>query len=373
MNSAKKKQLPHLRNAIKAAPRPTTIANDVRQESAVSMPSIIGKWKYVETRADLTQAKRINMGRKGGIIEFMADGRKLESGCSPSRSFGPVMYRLTTHKKLLYLDTFYANGTELRKGICKFEADRLIICSTTSISGPAKRPLKFGGFTETEKDPLRHVDIYERLTKKPPVDHPQNTAGVKLPLVRLCKPDKLLAYLRKGATTPQGGREKGIPSPWIKLAELEVRSGSLWAGDPLCLNEEDGALIKVASGLYVLEAQGMDIDGYRVVARLRVYPHSISPDLLKTGPVIGATGTDSASITICDLRAIIPALDGREVPFQGALEKQLRGHAGIITVKLGQSVDLLIVQSGFGDGTGPVHCLRAGARRVGMELVIVQS
>ena len=131
----------------------------------MSTSPILGKWKLIETRSDLDNPKPLQYGGKGEIVEFTADGRRRVQGERPSRgkAFGEVLYRLNTKKNPPHIDTFYASGEALRTGIYRLEEDRLIICTT--VTGMRGRPEKFGGFTKAEKDLLRSVDIYERVTE----------------------------------------------------------------------------------------------------------------------------------------------------------------------------------------------------------------
>jgi hypothetical protein len=116
----------------------------------------------------------------------------------------------------------------------------------------------------------------------------------------------------------------------------------------------------------------MDFEGFRIVGRLRVYPKTLRADRLTTGRGVGEAGTDSAAIAVCDLRGLLSAIAGQEHPFQRELEKQLRGQCGLLTSKVAPGVALPFVQSGFGDGTGPVYALQAEGRRVGIELTFVE-
>jgi uncharacterized protein (TIGR03067 family) len=332
-----------------------------------SSANILGQWQLVATRNDLDNPKPIRKERRGEIIEFTADGRMRRRGERESRSkaYGAVLYRLDPRKNPAHFDTRYASGEALRTGIYRLEGDRLIICWTTADFGKG-RPGKFGGFTPAEEDRLRSVDIYERVrkgTSKPPA---AARLGVRLPAARLLEAGRLLAYLRKGSKRPPRHLGAGREAEWIPVAELEVVSGSLWAGDPLCMNAEDGCLVKLPAGKYVLAAQGMDFAGFRIVGRLRVYPQALHADRLKTGRALGEAGTDSAAITVCDLRGLLPAIAGHEEPFQRELH--LRGECGLLTSRVVPGVALPWVQSGFGDGKGPVLALLSAGRRVGIQL-----
>ena len=333
-----------------------------------SSSAIVGKWKLVESRNDLDDPKSAQKGGRGEIIEFTADGRMRRPGERESRSkaYGAVLYRLNPKKSPPHFDTRYASGEALRTGIYRLEGDRLIICWTQADFGKG-RPSKFGGFTKAEKDLARHVDIYERVTKGARKPTTTKFAG-KLPAGRLLEAGRLLAYLRKSRKQPPRNLGTGVESEWIPVADVEVISGSLWAGDPLCMNEEDGCLTRLPKGHYVMAAQGLDFAGFRMVGRLRVYPKGLRADRLKTGRAIGEAGTDSAAITVCDLRGLLPAIAGQEVPFQRELEKQVRAECALLTSKRAPGIALPYVQSGFGDGTGPVYALESKGRRVGIEL-----
>jgi uncharacterized protein (TIGR03067 family) len=339
-----------------------------------SSSTILGKWKLVETRADLNSPKPVKNGGQGEIIEFIADGQMRRPGARESRSkaYGSVLYRVDPEKDPAHFDTLYASGMALRTGIYRLVGDRLIICSTTSVIGPARRPVKFGGFTKAEEDRLRSIDIYERVTTGPSKKAEAAKPAIKALSARLREAERLLTYLRQSSKTPPQNPGVGLPAEWIPVAEFEVVSSSVWAGDPLCMNEEDGCLVELPAGTYILAAQGMDFDGFRVVGRVRVYPKTLRPGRLKTGRAIGKTGTDSAAITVCDLRGLLPVIAGQESLFQRALEKQLRGRCGLLTSKLAPGVALPFLQSGFGDGTGPVYALQANGRRVGLELAFVE-
>jgi hypothetical protein len=81
------------------------------------------------------------------------------------------------------------------------------------------------------------------------------------------------------------------------------------------MNEEDGCLLKLPAGKYVVAAQGKDFNGFCVVGRLRVYPKVLRADRLKTVRAIGETGTDSAAITVCDLRGLCRVIAGQKSSF----------------------------------------------------------
>src|SRR5713226_8482343 len=106
----------------------------------------------------------------------------------------------------------------------------------------------------------------------------------------------LKAYLSKKSKAPRGKTKD-----WLPFCTLDVTTGALWAGDPHLANAEDGYAVKVPRGKYVVEGIGLRFGRDRVVSRLRVRLES-APNA-KVGKEVGDTGTDSAMIGVCDIRA----------------------------------------------------------------------
>src|SRR4051812_32093824 len=107
---------------------------------------------------------------------------------------------------------------------------------------------------------------------------------------------KLKDYLSGKGKSP-----KGKPTDWLPFCTLDVTTGSLWAGDPYIVYAYDGCVVKVPRGKYVVEGIGIAFRRTRLVARLRVRLESaVNP---KVGKEVGKTGTDSAMIAVCNIKA----------------------------------------------------------------------
>ena len=80
----------------------------------------------------------------------------------------------------------------------------------------------------------------------------------------------------------------------------------LRAGDPHLANADDGCVVKVPRGKYVVEGIGLAWGRDRIVSRLRVRLEGAKN--LKPGKEVGDTGTDSAMIGVCDSKAFDKAI-----------------------------------------------------------------
>ncbi len=159
---------------------------------------------------------------------------------------------------------------------------------------------------------------------------------------------------------------KGVTKAWLDFCTLDVTTGSLWAGDPYVANADDGCVVKVPRGRYAVEAIGLSCGRDRVVSRLRVRLESVKNP--KVGKEVGETGTDSAMIGVCDIKAFDKACgpdSGDQV--QAAIEAQTDDGFGIITLKQFPGAVMPFVPTGS-DGTGPVLALTSRGKCIGMEL-----
>ena len=168
-------------------------------------------------------------------------------------------------------------------------------------------------------------------------------------------------YLSQKGKTPKAKTE------WLPFCELEVKTGKLWAGDPNLPNADDGCVVKVPKGTYVVEAIGMPFDRDRIVSRLRVRLKSARN--LKTGKELGDAGTDSAMIGVCEIDAFEAAYktEGGADKVQAAIDA-LEGEAfGILQVPEFPNTRMPFIPMGS-DGNGPVLAVMSDGKRVGIEL-----
>ena len=164
----------------------------------------------------------------------------------------------------------------------------------------------------------------------------------------------------------KGKAPKGKTKDWLPFCTLDVTTGTLWAGDPHLANADDGCVVEVPRGKYVVEGIGMTFNRNRVVSKLRVRLENVENPVV--GGEVGDTGTDSAMIGICDIKAFDKAIgldSGEEV--QEAIESQTGYGFGIITIKKFPGAVMPFVPTGS-DGNGPVFALVSGGKCVGVEL-----
>jgi hypothetical protein len=164
----------------------------------------------------------------------------------------------------------------------------------------------------------------------------------------------------------KGKLQKGKTTQWLPFCTLPVTTGALWAGDPNLANAEDGCVAKVPCGEYRIEGVGILLGRRRVVSSLRVRLQTAAAP--KVGKEIGTTGTDSAMIGVCDIRAFDAAVRFvGEDAFQEALHTQIENGLGIIKIKRQPGAVMPCVPTGS-DGTGPVFALMSAGRRAGIQL-----
>ena len=169
---------------------------------------------------------------------------------------------------------------------------------------------------------------------------------------------ELGAFLSGKTPLPPGER-----TGWLELCTIDAHSGSLWIGDPLLANAEDGCVVRVPNGVYCIEGIGWLFEGLRAVQSVRARLKSALQ--VEVGSPIGETGTDSAMIGICDLVEFDKACgDSDEV--QEELEEKTQSGFGRITIKKHRKAVMVFVPSG-GDGCGPVLQLIDAGTCVGFQ------
>jgi hypothetical protein len=190
-------------------------------------------------------------------------------------------------------------------------------------------------------------------------------------------PVKELAKLLEHDEWPQPGTAYRAVG-WFDVAELQLSSGALWIGDPgfswAELAGGDGNRVTLAPGGYVVRAFVTAFGDGNFVARLRVCAFgSLDPML---GRELAQAGTDCAAIGVCDAEEMLAAYRAQFGDDLNAgarfLEKFDFQRAGVLRLTGESGPALVYVQSGFGDGIGPVLELLDGVRRVGVELPFIE-
>jgi hypothetical protein len=183
---------------------------------------------------------------------------------------------------------------------------------------------------------------------------------------------KLADYLKKGRRDFPPRGTVGVETDWLDVgASVEVTTGALWAGDPYVCNAEDGCVVKVPAGTYVLQAKGMEFAGRRRVSRLRVVREGV--DNAAPGKRVGETLTDVGLMAVCDIGALDEAVGGDYDAFQEGITAHDFKDWGVVRFTVKKPITIAYVASGFGDCDAPVWELRAKGRRgrVGMELEFI--
>jgi hypothetical protein len=171
------------------------------------------------------------------------------------------------------------------------------------------------------------------------------------------------------------GRDLG----WFDVAQLDLKSGTLWVGDPAFSWAElaggDGNRITLEPGRYLVSAFVMAFGGGNFIARLRVCCVGTSEPRL--GGELAQAVTDSAAVGVCDAEQMLVAYRAEFGDDRNAgalfLENFDFQRAGLLRVAKETGPALVYVQSGFGDGGGPVLELLEDDRRVGVELPFIET
>jgi len=176
-------------------------------------------------------------------------------------------------------------------------------------------------------------------------------------------------YFKKSKGSWPKKNVAGVESEWMKLGTIEIPTGSLWAGDPWVANAEDGVVVRVPKGRYMMEAKGMDFKGHRRVSRIRVYREGVkSPTTSKSGK---ETWTDVGMIGVCDIRALQRAVSEKFVDeYMNDIQEVTDGAiANCVPMEYGgKSFQMAAISSGLGDGSFPVYPLKYRGKTIGMEI-----
>ena len=194
----------------------------------------------------------------------------------------------------------------------------------------------------------------------------KRAAASRLPELNKTFAKKVQAIVAKSGLSLELELPKKAMLDWHPFHTLTVKTGRLWVGDPRLPNPEDGCMLKVPSGKYVVECDGLP-PRCKAVSKLRVRLATATAP--KRGQKVGEAGTDSATIGVCEIATFEAACKkkGGAEQVRKAIESQADNGFGVLTVPEFPEVIMPFVPTGS-DGNGPVFALMSSGKRVGIEL-----
>jgi hypothetical protein len=158
-------------------------------------------------------------------------------------------------------------------------------------------------------------------------------------------------------------------SSWLSFCRLDISTGRLAIGDAQFAMIPD-MLVKLPVGRYSVEVKIIEVNGQRIVSRLRLIRAGTRG---KLGRLLGETATDTAQTGVCDYDHFARVWVDFETSFEpigealhaAAMAGDLCGIA-ILDAHLGAVMPF--VTSGFGDGIYPVFKVIAGSKPIGVEI-----
>lgn len=161
----------------------------------------------------------------------------------------------------------------------------------------------------------------------------------------------------------------GVPGPWLDLCTLHLPHGRLWAGDPWLANDQDGVVIKVKPGTYRVQVMGMDFEGHRRIARVRLFEESASS--CQTIKTAHSVSVDMGMLGICDIHAMNHAVepDHYEDFIEDLNKVTDEDIAGCIAFEYASNrFEMVLLPAGIGDGQYDVLELKSHDKMIGMEI-----
>lgn len=161
----------------------------------------------------------------------------------------------------------------------------------------------------------------------------------------------------------------GVVGPWMELCNLDLPHGRLWAGDPWLANEVDGVVIKVKPGQFRVQVMGMDFEGHRRIARVRIFDQTASSF---ESQLTSLTVKDEMGLLgLGDLTAMNRAIEPDHYEdFTEDLDKvTIEDVAGCIGFEYrNRRFEMVLLPAGLGDGEYDVYTLQFQDKVIGMEV-----
>jgi len=180
--------------------------------------------------------------------------------------------------------------------------------------------------------------------------------------------DEYLRGIYPGPQRPQYG-QRPVETVKIPFERLELRGTRLGFGDTWMF--WDGVTVDCAAGTYALEAECYCYGGDARVARVFA---TRAGRRGTRGAFCGSFGVDAGSACIIDYDAIEGYADHDQEAFNRWMEHQVIGiepsRSGSILCAPAKT-SMVVLDSGFGDGTYAVYEQRDGHELVGAEVVFL--
>ena len=169
----------------------------------------------------------------------------------------------------------------------------------------------------------------------------------------------------------------GQETDWLVVGHIDLLFGKVAVVDSsYAAGQCVGSMHRISSGRYQAKVKVMEYGRDRHVSRFRLCSHEEGTAL---GRKVGEIGIDSARAVIWDApfagdyRSRKPSLL-KDV--QAAQERlwvpPKRNLCSVGKIARTRGSKLIVVETGFGDGSFPIHEIRGGGKRVGLELVFIE-
>ncbi|MDQ6631682.1 MAG: SEL1-like repeat protein [Verrucomicrobiota bacterium] len=165
----------------------------------------------------------------------------------------------------------------------------------------------------------------------------------------------------------------GVQTEWLDFHDFDLKGTSILIVDAQFVpSKEDGLLVSLDSGKYLIQAKANSYGGDRRISRLRIFRKNTIPQLCSE---IGKTWTDTANTGICDFEIFSKAWGNDDDASYEIIQEDLEtdNSFGTATLDAARGAVMPFVHSGFGDGSFSVFELVENGVRVGFEIEFIAA